>query len=221
MNIAGTQSSSTTRRRRRMRRRMKPHTASSPARVGSARSSSASSRDSPSSPSSRAEELVKLRPTASFFTGIGMRGELGFPQPMLHLLADDLRCRHGHMIGINDEVMFFFNDTATTEIYTVTRKVFEIVRHASRIAVNTSLGTDLVATFSPTLHWIPSDGRYREQGRWGNLPEGETFTCPLSVAGEIAADEMGDWFADKYGTLPPPLRIKIRAGRMVSVETPD
>src|SRR5260370_2138578 len=150
-----------------------------------------------------------------------MRGELGFHQPILHLLADDLRCRHGHMIGINDTVIFVFNDTATAEIYTVTRKVFEIVRHASRIAVNTSLGTDLVATFSPTLHWIPSDGRYREQGRWGNLPEGETFTCPLSVAGEIAADEMGDWFADKYGTLPPPLRIKIRAGRMVSVETPD
>src|SRR5260370_29091322 len=150
-----------------------------------------------------------------------MRGELGFHQPILHLLADDLRCRHGHMIGINDTVIFVFNDTATAEIYTVTRKVFEIVRHASRIAVNTSLGTDLVATFSPTLLWIPSDGRYWEQGRWGNLPEGETFTCPVSVDGEIAAEEMGDWFAEKYGTLSPPLRIKVRAGRMVSVETPD
>jgi len=172
-------------------------------------------------PRALADELVRFRPTASFFIGIGMRGELGFRQPMLHLLADDLRCRHGHMIGINDTVMKDGMAADYDEIYAVTRKVFEIVRHASRIAVNTSLGTDLVATFSPTLLWIPSDGRYWEQGRWGNLPEGETFTCPASVDGEIAAEEMGDWFAEKYGTLSPPLRIKVRAGRMVSVETPD
>ena len=172
-------------------------------------------------PRTLADELVKFRPTASLFIGTGMRGELGFRQPMLHLLADDLRCRHGHMIGINDIVMKDGMAADYEEIYTVTRKVFEIVRHATRIAVNTSLGTDLVATFSPTLHWIPSDGRYWEQGRWGNLPEGETFTCPVSVDGEIAAEEMGDWFAEKYGVLSPPLRIKIRAGRMVSVETPD
>ena len=53
-------------------------------------------------PRTLADELVKFRPTASFFIGIGMPGELGFRQPMLHLLADDLRCRHGHMIGINE-----------------------------------------------------------------------------------------------------------------------
>jgi len=172
-------------------------------------------------PRTLADELIGFRPTASFFIGIGLRGELGFRQPMLHLLADDLRCRHGHMIGINDVVMTDGMAADYDEIYTVTRKVFEIVRHATRISVNTSLGTDLVATFSPTLHWIPCDGRYWEQGRWGNLPEGETFTCPVSIDGEIAAEEMGDWFTEKYGMLSPPLRLQIRASRMVSVDTPD
>ena len=172
-------------------------------------------------PRTLADELIGFRPTASFFIGIGLRGELGFRQPMLPLLADDLRCRHGHMIGINDVVMTDGMAADYDEIYTVTRKVFEIVRHATRISVNTSLGTDLVATFSPTLHWIPCDGRYWEQGRWGNLPEGETFTCPVSIDGEIAAEEMGDWFTEKYGMLSPPLRLQIRASRMVSVDTPD
>ena len=178
-------------------------------------------RPATSFPRALADELIGFRPTASFFIGIGLRGELGFRQPMLHLLADDLRCRHGHMIGINDVVMTDGMAADYDEIYTVTRKVYEIVRHATRITVNTSLGTDLVATFSPTLHWIPCDGRYWEQGRWGNLPEGETFTCPVSVDGEIAAEEMGDWFTEKYGMLSPPLRLQIRASRMVSVDTPD
>src|SRR5438132_1470138 len=165
-------------------------------------------RPATSFPRTLADELIGFRPTASFFIGIGLRGELGFRQPMLHLLADDLRCRHGHMIGINDVVMTDGMAADYDEIYTVTRKVFEIVRHATRISVNTSLGTDLVATFSPTLHWIPCDGRYWEQGRWGNLPEGETFTCPVSIDGEIAAEEMGDWFTEKYGMLSPPLRTR-------------
>ena len=107
------------------------------------------------------------------------------------------------------------------EIYRVTRRVWEIVRSAARISVRTASGTDLEATFSSSLKWIPCDGRYWEQGRWGNLPEGETFTCPLSVDGIIAAEELGDWFTEKYRLLSSPVRLTVRAGRMVSVETPD
>jgi leucyl aminopeptidase (aminopeptidase T) len=178
-------------------------------------------RPARSFPRSLAEEIIRFEPTASFFIGTAMRGELAFRQPMLQLLTHQLRCRHGHMIGIDEELM---NDGMVAdydEIYRVTHRVFEIARHASRITVNTSLGTDLVATFSPSLQWIPSDGRYWEQGRWGNLPEGETFTSPLSVEGVLAAEELGDWFTPKYGLLEAPARLLIKGGRMVSIETPD
>ena len=37
----------------------------------------------------------------------------------------------------------------------------------------------------------------------------------------IAAEEMGDWFTEKYGILSPPLRLVIKGGRLVSVDTPD
>jgi leucyl aminopeptidase (aminopeptidase T) len=140
---------------------------------------------------------------------------------MLNLLTQELRSRHGHMIGIDDLVMQDGMAADYDEIYRVTRQIYEIVRHAEKISVTTSLGTDLVATFSPSLKWIPCDGRYWEQGRWGNLPEGETFTCPQSVDGLIAAEEMGDWFTEKYGLLSPPVRLVVKGGRLVSVETPD
>ena len=178
-------------------------------------------RPATSFPRSIADDVLKFRPTASFFIGIALKGELGFRQPMLKLLADELRCRHGHMIGIDEVVMTDGMAADYNEIYRVTRQVYDIVRTAGTIAVHTALGTDLEATFSPSLKWVPCDGRYWEQGRWGNLPEGETFTCPLSVEGVIAAEELGDWFTEKYATLSPPVRLIVKGGRMVSVETPN
>jgi leucyl aminopeptidase (aminopeptidase T) len=179
------------------------------------------SRPANSFPRSLADDILRFRPTASYFVGTGQKGELSYRGPMLDLLAKELRCRHGHMIGINDVVMQDGMAADYEEIYQVTRKVYEIARQAQRVLVTTSLGTELVATFSPALRWIPSDGRYWEQARWGNLPEGETYTCPLSVDGIIAAEEIGDWFTEKYGLLSPPVRMVVKGGRFVSAETPD
>ncbi|HKC20684.1 MAG TPA: aminopeptidase [Candidatus Dormibacteraeota bacterium] len=172
-------------------------------------------------PRSLADEIRAYRPTVSFYIGDAQRGELAFRQPMLRFLADELKLRHGHMIGITEEVMAEGMAGDYDEIYRVTRKVFETVRHAHSITVNTALGTDVVATFSPNLKWVPCDGRYWEQGRWGNLPEGETFTCPQSVDGVVAAEELGDWFTAKYGLLAQPIRLVIKGGRLIGIDTPN
>ena len=172
-------------------------------------------------PRAIADDVMSFRPTVSFFIGIGLKGELGFRLPMLKLLADELRCRHGHMIGIDEVLMKDGMAADYNEIYRVTRQVYEIVKTAVKITVHTGLGTELEATFSPALKWVSCDGHYWEQGRWGNLPEGETFTCPLAVEGVIVAEELGDWFTEKYGPLSPPVRLIVKGGRMVSVETPD
>jgi len=179
------------------------------------------SRPATSFPRSMADDILRFAPTASYFIGTGQKGELAFRMPMRELLTQQLHCRHGHMIGIDDLLMQDGMAADYEEIYRVTRQIYEIVRQAQKISVTTSLGTEVVATFSPTLKWIPCDGRYWEQGRWGNLPEGETFTCPQSVDGLIAAEEMGDWFTEKYGLLSPPVRLVVKGGRLVSVETPD
>ena len=165
-----------------------------------------------------ADELIAFRPTASYYLGESQPGELAFRQPMLRLLTEQLNCRHGHMPGINDLLMQDGMAGDYEEIYRVTRRVWEIARHAARIDVTTKLGTELSATFSPSLRWISSDGRYHEQGLWGNLPDGETFTSPLGVDGVIAAEEIGDWFTPKYGIIDPPARLRVQGGRLTAVE---
>jgi aminopeptidase len=172
-------------------------------------------------PRALADEIRAFRPTVSFYIGDGQEGELAFRQPMRIFLTEELKVRHGHMIGITEEVMADGMAGDYDEVYRVTRKVYEMVRRAHTITVNTALGTDVVATFSPALSWVPSDGRYWEPGRWGNLPEGETFTCPQSVDGVVAAEELGDWFTSKYGLLSPPIRLIVKGGRLIAIETAD
>jgi len=139
---------------------------------------------------------------------------------MLDLLARELRCRHGHMIGIDRALMLDGMTVDYDEVYGVTHRVHEIVRQASRIEVAPRLGTELTATFSPGLRWVPCDGRYWEQGRWGNLPEGEVFTAPLSVDGLLVGEELGDHFAGRYGLLEEPVRLRVKDSRVAGVEMP-
>ncbi len=166
------------------------------------------------------EELREFRPTASYYIGGSLPGELAFRGPMLRLLTDEMRCRHGHMVNAERRLMLDGMAADYAEVYRVTRRVFEIVRHAAKIEVTTPLGTELTATFSPKHRWIPCDARYHEQGRWGNLPEGEVFTAPLSVDGLLVGEELGDHFAARYGLFEEPVRIRLQAGRVESVEMP-
>jgi aminopeptidase len=171
-------------------------------------------------PRALADEIVHLRPTASFLIVEAQTGELAFRLPVIDLLAHELRCRHAHMVGMDRVLMLDGMTVDYDEVYRMTHRVFEIVRHASRIEVATRLGTELTATFTPRHRWVPCDGRYWEQGRWGNLPEGEVFTAPLNVEGVLAGEELGDHFARRYGLLDEPIRLHVRGGRVISVEMP-
>jgi aminopeptidase len=125
------------------------------------------------------------------------------------------------MVGIDHRLMLEGMAADYDEIYRVTRQVYDLVKPAARIEVQTRLGTELAASFSPKLRWVPADGRYHEQGRWGNLPEGEVFTSPQSVEGLLVAEELGDHFAARYGLLENPVRFRIKGGRVQAVECKD
>src|SRR5438045_1906873 len=94
------------------------------------------------------EEVRRFRPTASFFIGTGLVGELGFRKPMLTLLADELRCRHGHMIGIDDQLMTDGMAVDYGEVCRVPRKVFDVVQRAEKRSGDAALGPDLVDSFA-------------------------------------------------------------------------
>ena len=167
-----------------------------------------------------ADEIVAFRPSVSYYVGESRVGELAFRRPMIELLARELRCRHGHMLDVDRSLMLDGMTVDYDEVYRVTHRVYEVAREASRIEVATRLGTELTATFSPRHRWVPCDGRYWEQGRWGNLPEGEVFTAPLSVDGLLVGEELGDHFASRYGLLEEPVRLHVRGGRVIGVEMP-
>ncbi len=169
-------------------------------------------------PGRLADEILRFGPTASFFVADGEEGELAFRQPMLRLLTRELGCRHGHMIGIDRALMLDGMAVDYGEVYRVTRRVHEVVRGATRIEVRTRAGTDLIAHFSPRYRWVPCDGRYWEQGRWGNLPEGEVFTAPYRLDGVLAGEELGDHFTRRYGLLEEPVRLHVEDSRVVAVD---
>ena len=79
----------------------------------------------------------------------------------------------------------------------------------------------MIATFHKDWHWIPCHGRYDEQGKWGNLPEGEVFTAPASVDGILVCDVLGDFFSEKYGVLKHPIIINVKQGFITEISSED
>jgi len=171
-------------------------------------------------PPPMAAALTEFAPTVSFYIGNVYAGEICFCQQFIKLLTQDLRCRHGHIVGIDRALMLDGMAADYGRIYELTRAVFEVARRASQIEVRTRLGTQLVATFDPHLRWVPCDGRYHEPGQWGNLPEGETYTAPMSVDGIIVGEEMGDDFAPRYGLFKQPVRMRVEGGWLVGFDAP-
>jgi leucyl aminopeptidase (aminopeptidase T) len=171
-------------------------------------------------PAPLAAAVREFAPSVSFYIGNAQAGEIHFRQELIRLLTQDLRCRHGHMVGIDRTVMLDGMAADYGRIYKLTQAVYEVARRARRIEVRTRLGTQLTGTFDAKLRWVPCDGRYHEPGQWGNLPEGETYTAPLSVDGIIVGEEMGDDFAARYGLFKQPVPMRIEGGWLVDFEAP-
>ncbi len=98
------------------------------------------------------------------------------------------------------------------EVSALTSRVHAIVRGARSIRVTSPNGTDLQAGFDQGLAWIPMAGLYHQPRQWGNLPEGEVFTCPASVDGVMVAEVLGDYFSPRYGVLADPVTFEIAGG---------
>lgn len=169
------------------------------------------------------EAIEEFQPDVSFYAASGQPGEVGFRmelRPQL-LQSNPAGVRHGHMIGITPQLMTQGMQVDYQRVHDVTLRVHQRAVQAQAIRVTNPKGTDLTATFSPDLNWIPCHGLYHEPGMWGNLPEGETFTAPLSCEGVLVADELGDYFSEKYGVLADPVTFVLEDGRVTQIECAD
>lgn len=168
------------------------------------------------------ERLDAYAPTVSVFAAQGQPGEIRFRIPLGRHLQGVLRTRHGHMIGITEPLMATGMAVDYRRVAEVTERVWERVRGAGTITARNADGTDLVARFAPAVaRWVPWTGLLHRPGDWGNLPEGETFTCPATVDGTLTARLIGDHFARTYGLLDAPLRLTLEGGRLVAVAHPN
>jgi leucyl aminopeptidase (aminopeptidase T) len=122
--------------------------------------------------------LEDFRPTVTFYAAASQQGEVSFRMAFRSFVTQQLHARHGHMPGITYPLMLQGMRTDYHIVAAMTEAVYRIACRAAEMEITTPDGTDLRARFSPELRWVPCTGLYREPGAWGNLPEGETFTCP-------------------------------------------
>lgn len=158
------------------------------------------------------QDLATFAPSVTFYAATGQKGEITFRIGLRVFLVHDLHVRHAHMIGITEQLMTQGMTADYHQIARLTEQVYELARQAREIHATSPAGTDLTARFDPALRWVPCTGIYHRAGQWGNLPEGETFTCPATAEGVVAASVLGDYLSEKYGVLPTPIFFYISAG---------
>ena len=156
----------------------------------------------------------------SFFAATGKKGEVGSLRlPLIDVVYDTPKLRHGHMPGISEELMRMGMCADYDEVQRISSSIAAIVREAKEITVTAPTGTEFTAEFSPSLNWVVCDGVLRA-GQPANLPEGEVFTCPYDVKeGVIVIDGiLGDYLSEKYGLLEDyPVTWEVRDGRVRKV----
>jgi len=163
-------------------------------------------------PADLADDVRSFGPSVTFFAATARQGEFPMRRAFIDLATRELGARHAHMPGITPAIVREGLSVDYDVVGEITRDVYERLRTCTGVHVTSSKGTDLVARFSDALRWVPCDGSYHQSGEWGNLPEGEVFTCPESVDGVLVADVVGDYFSGKYGILPDPVTVEIADG---------
>ena len=125
------------------------------------------------------------------------------------------RMRHAHMVNIDRRIMLQGMRADFDEVDRISTQVWRMAAAAREIRAANPAGTDLVATFSPHLKWIKTSGII-SPNKWGNLPGGETFTCPERVDGVFVIDGVvGDYLCEKFGDLgAAPLTIRVEDSRL-------
>jgi len=141
-------------------------------------------------------------------------GEMkSFRKPMIDVVIDSKRIRHGHMVAIEDKIMEDGMAVDYGEIVKVTKRVYDILSKAEKVHVTTTKGTDFVATLNKDWKWGIDDGQIKP-GTFGNLPAGEVFTTPQALDGKVVVDGiLGDYMMEKFGLVgSTPIYMDIKNG---------
>lgn len=167
------------------------------------------------------DRIVSFLPSVTYLAVSAKPGEVTMRGQFIDAALERAGARHAHMPTVTPAIMREGMRVDYMYVNTLTRAVHDILRKASHIHVKSSRGSDIHGHFSGTYKWTPLGGLYHNPREWGNLPEGEVFTCPDSVDGILAADVVGDYFASKYGVLQDPVTMVFENGYVRDVTCPN
>jgi len=119
------------------------------------------------------------------------------------------------MVNIDRRIMLEGMRADFEEVDRISTQVWRMASGAREIRATNPAGTDIVGLFSPRMKWLKTSGII-SPNKWGNLPGGETFTCPERVDGRFVIDGVvGDYLCEKYGDLrETPLTIEVVESRL-------
>lgn len=150
----------------------------------------------------------------TYYCAQSKSGELkNFRKPLVNLAISV--GREIHMPNIEQKIMHAGMQADYYKVASLTYLIMGIAVNSKTATVKTPAGTDLTAKFSRNVKWVPDTGLLWYRGMFGNLPAGETYTCPEQLDGVMVVDgALGDFFNQKYGTLDnTPVKIPVSNNR--------
>lgn len=159
-------------------------------------------------------DALQLAKVSCYAAG-AQTGELKARIEMTHIVNLH-KIRHAHMVTITPRIMKEGMLADFRKIDELSSWVLEKTKKAKVLTARTPAGTNITATFDPTIKWLKTSGIVSPE-KWCNLPGGEVLTSPARVDGVFVVDGvLGDWLSQRYGDIEQtPLRIDIVDSRIV------
>jgi leucyl aminopeptidase (aminopeptidase T) len=158
------------------------------------------------------------RSEVSIYAGQPAPGELAYRREMT-AIVNRRKMRHAHMVSISPRIMAEGMRADFEEVNAISTRLLDRAIKAERIRARSRAGSDLEATFDPSVKWLKTSGLITPD-KWANLPGGEVLTAPARVDGVYVVDGvLGDYLCARYGDLEEtPLTVWIEDSRVARVE---
>jgi leucyl aminopeptidase (aminopeptidase T) len=158
------------------------------------------------------------RSDVSIYAGQPREGELASRREMT-AIVNRRGMRHAHMVSITPRIMAEGMRADFDVVDAISTRVRDRAAKAERIRARSRAGSDLEATFDPSVLWLKTSGIITA-AKWANLPGGEVLTAPARVDGVYVVDGvLGDYLCARYGDLEEtPLTVWIVDSRVADVQ---
>jgi len=158
------------------------------------------------------------RADVSIYAAQPQPGELASRREMT-AIVNRRRIRHAHMVYMTPRIMAEGMRADFDVVDAISTRVRDRAVKAERIRARSRAGSDLEATFDPTVRWLKTSGLITSE-KWANLPGGEVLTAPARVDGVYVVDGvLGDYLCARYGDIEEtPLTVWIENSRVADVQ---